>query len=254
MEDLAGILGAATGTADDGAGQLFKLLRDMPAAGLGPVGTAGCQAVLGPQPHWLADRSWFTAPEPPADLFTRDAGAMPSLELRALAVAGGDDTLAAALVHGARRVLDRPASGTYGTVLHTLARAFVTEFRRLRDRIHALARDGRPVPPGPALYSLTDRYVHLAAAGAALVSWEFAASGATFAGQPTWLTLAPHRLGHRLCLPGLPELPAGTVADVLDEAVERRHEGRGYDMRGQELRPARCEGHVPPDLSAAGRP
>lgn len=230
LEDLAQIQGTAGPDGGPGGAQLRKLLRDMPAAGLGHAGTATCQAVLVPQLARLAGRSWFTAPEPPHGLYTARPG-LPPLDLGALAVAGGEDTLAAALVHGARRVLDRSAPGPYGPVLRRLVTAFVGELGLLRERLRSLSPDGRPVAPGPAVYSLTDRYVLVSAAGAALSTWEWRSGTGSFAAHPSWLVLALRRLGHRLGMTGLPELPAVAGERVLDEALARWRTGRSYDLR-----------------------
>ncbi|WP_405492738.1 acyl-CoA dehydrogenase [Streptomyces sp. NBC_00096] len=234
LEDLAQILGTAGPDGEPGAAQLRKLLRDMPAAGLGHAGTATCQAVLVPQLARLAGRSWFTAPEPPHGLYTARPD-LPPLDLGALAVAGGEDTLAAALVHGARRVLDRSAPGPYGPVLRRLVTAFVGELGLLRERLRSLSPDGRPVAPGPAIYSLTDRYVLVSAAGAALSTWEWRSGTGSFAAHPSWLVLALRRLGHRLGMTGLPQLPAVAGEGVLDEALERWRTGRSYDLRARPL-------------------
>ncbi|MCX5176261.1 acyl-CoA dehydrogenase family protein [Streptomyces virginiae] len=234
LEELAQILGTAGPDSELGAAQLRKLLRDAPAAGLGHAGTAACQAVLVPQLPGLAARSWFTAPEPPHALWTAGAG-LPPLDLGGLAVAGGDDTMAAALVHAARRVRDRGATGPYGPVLSRLVTAFVAELGLLRDRLRFLAPDGRPVPPGPAVYSLTDRYVLVAAAGAALATWERRGGTDSFAAHPSWLVLALLRLARRLGLTGLPEPSPAVVERVGGEALARWRTGRSYDLRAAPL-------------------
>ncbi|MFE9480978.1 acyl-CoA dehydrogenase family protein [Streptomyces spororaveus] len=234
LEELAQILGTAGPDGELGAAQLRKLLRDAPAAGLGHAGTAACQAVLVPQLPRLAARSWFTAPEPPHALWTAGA-ALPPLDLGGLAVAGGDDTLAAALVHAARRVRDGGATGPYGPVLSRLVTAFVTELGLLRDRLRLLAPDGRPVAPGPAVYSLTDRYVLVAAAGAALAAWERRGGPDCFASHPSWLVLALLRLARRLGLTGLPEPSPAVVERVGGEALARWRTGRSYDLRAAPL-------------------
>ncbi|WP_063755836.1 MULTISPECIES: acyl-CoA dehydrogenase family protein [unclassified Streptomyces] len=234
LEELAQILGTAGPDSEFGAAQLRKLLHDAPAAGLGHAGTAACQAVLVPQLPRLAARSWFVAPEPPHGLCAADAG-LPPLDLGGLAVAGGDDVMAAALVHGARRIRDRSATGPYGPVLGRLVTAFVTELGVLRERLRFLTPDGRPVPPGPLIYSLTDRYVLVAAAGAALATWERRNGTDSFASHPSWLVLALLRLARRLGLTGLPEPSPAVVERVCGEALARWRTGRSYDLRAAPL-------------------
>ncbi|MFI6944545.1 acyl-CoA dehydrogenase [Streptomyces sp. NPDC050422] len=234
LEDLvttlapAGDLSAESARATE---QLHKFLRDMAAAGLGAVGAATCQAVLVPQLPRLAARSWFTAVEPPRELFVAEQGLrLPSLDLGSLAVAGGDDILAAALVHGARRLLDRDGYGPYGPALRALVTAFVGELGRLRRRLGVLSPRGRPAAPGPAILSLSERYVLVAAAGAAVSTWQWRGGSGS-----AWLVVALRGLARRLGLPDLPELPPGAAGEVLEDAIARWRGGRAYDLRAGAL-------------------
>ncbi|MGI5455141.1 acyl-CoA dehydrogenase [Streptomyces sp. CA-249302] len=233
LEELSAILAGPGRYAERGAGQLAKLLRDMPAAGLGHAGTATCQAVIVPQLPRLAARSWFRAPEPAAALFTTRAE-LPPLDLGALAVAGGDD-LTAALTAGAGRLSDGAPEGPYGPVLRALADALNGELAALRDRFRALAPDGRPLPPGPVVYSLADRYATVVAAGIALSTWQLRSPDGSFTAHPAWLTLALQRLARRLGTRDLPDLPAATTGDLRDELLARLRTGRAYDLGGARL-------------------
>ncbi|MEU6284551.1 acyl-CoA dehydrogenase [Streptomyces sp. NPDC047028] len=205
-----------------------KLLRDLPAAGLGHAGTAACQAVIAPQLPLLARTSWFRAAEPP-DAVLRPRGELPPLDLGALAVAGGDDFLAAALNATAGRLRDRRDQGAYERTLAAYARGFTAELWALHDRCAALPAGARPDLSSPEWCALVDRYALLSAAGAVLALWERCRDDGTFTGDPAWVLLALSRLAGRLGL-DLPEPPEGCVARVLAEVVARLHAGTGYDL------------------------
>ncbi len=242
VEELATVIGTGgigtggigtggIGTGDHGRGtgpgMLAKLMRDLPTASLGHAGTAACQAVVVPQLPLLARRSWFRAPAPSDQLF-RPEEPLPPLDFGTLAAVGGEDILAAALVATADGLRQGPAPHPYGDTLRLLTDAFVDELRVLRDR--CAAADDRSARSSPEMCALADRHALVSAAGAALGVWERHRHGSGFLGDPSWLVMALHRLGVRLCLDGLPELPDGCVDRVLTEMVERFRAGRGYDL------------------------
>ncbi len=228
LEELGTVLGMSAGCRDGEQGALAKLMRDLPAAGLGHAGTAACQAVVIPQLPLLARKSWFRAAEPPAGLFGLD-GMLPRLDLSALALAGGEDVLAAGLVATASRVRDRRIPGEYGRALRTLADGFVTELWALHDRCLAIEPGDRAALSRPEMCAVADRHALLLAAAAVLGVWERQQSVGGFLADPAWAVLALTRLGLRLNM-NPPELPEDCVDRVLVEVVDRLRTGRSYDL------------------------
>ncbi|WP_269853366.1 acyl-CoA dehydrogenase [Streptomyces sp. RPT161] len=240
LEELGTVLGASGYRRDSVHGFLQKLLRDLPAAGLGHMGTAACQAVLIPQLPLLARRSWGVTQDPPDLLFATRQPLAP-LALESLAVAGGEDRLVAALLGAVRRLGDgggpHSGHGDDGTraLLCTIAEAFVAELAELRDRFRAVVLDSRTLAASAQWAALTDRYVMVAAAGAALGHWVRLEEGTDpFLADPAWLVLALGRLAGRLGI-RLPDAPPDCVERVYGEAVARLRTGRGYDLHGAAL-------------------
>ncbi|MFD9098934.1 acyl-CoA dehydrogenase [Streptomyces collinus] len=253
LEELGTVLGASGYRRDSGHGFLQKLLRDLPAAGLGHMGTAACQAVLIPQLPLLARRSWGVTPDPP-DLLFDIRQSLPPLALTTLAVAGGEDRLVAALLGAVRRLREGggPGRGDAGTraLLGTLAEAFAAELAELRDQFGAVDLDSRAFAASAQWAALTDRYVMVAAAGAALGHWvRLEEHTDPFLADPAWLVLALGRLAARLGI-RLPDAPPQCVERVYDEAVARLRTGRGYDLHGAALGTG---GGAPDGHAAAGR-
>lgn len=213
-------------TAGGSAGYLHKLLRDLPAAGLGHLGTAACQAVLLPQLPMLARESWGVTGEPPEELF-RPELPLPPLEWGGLAVAGGTDACVAALEGAVARLAADGAPGVPG-VLRALGDAFVAELGELKRRFAAIEPGDRAALGSPEACALADRYVHVAAAGAVLGYW-VRARGDGFLGDPSWVVLALYRLGGRLGLE-LPALPPNHVERMYEEVVARYRAGHAYDL------------------------
>jgi alkylation response protein AidB-like acyl-CoA dehydrogenase len=228
LEELATVLGAGGYRRDTDQGMLSKLLRDLPAAGLGHAGTASCQAVVVPQLPLLARGSWTTEPEPPPALFAPDAR-VPALDLSALQVAGGGDFLAAALGAGAARLAENGTPGPYGDVLRTLAAAFRDALLDLRERCRAVEPGDRAALTGPTMPALADRHAVLSVAGAALATWEQHTDG--FLAHPAWLILSLHRLGRRLGLT-LPNQPTPSIEHLTEELHARFTAGQAFDLTG----------------------
>ncbi|MFE0350360.1 acyl-CoA dehydrogenase [Streptomyces griseoluteus] len=235
LEELGTVLGAAGYRRDSAHGFLQKLLRDLPAAGLGHTGTAACQAVLIPQLPLLARRSWGVTQDVPDLLFATRQPLAP-LALESLEVAGGEDRLVAALLGAVRRLRDgggpHPDLAGDGAraLLGTLAEAFAAELAELRHRFRAAVLDSRTLAAGAQWAALTDRYVMVAAAGAALGHWvRLEEDTDPFLADPAWLVLALCRLAGRLGL-RLPDAPPDCVERVYGEAVARLRTGRGYDL------------------------
>jgi len=239
LEELSTVLGASGFDREGGPGNLQKLLRDLPAAGLGHVGTAACQAVLIPQLPLLAADSWFRSAEPPAELF-RFTDSLPPLDLGALAVAGGSDFLAAALTGTAGRLADGGVEGRYGPLLLALAEAFTGELAGLRARCLQLSSASPAALASPQWCALVERYALVAAAGSALAVWEQQRGRPGFLADPAWLVLALLRLGRRLGL-ALPEPPQDCVGQLFDELLARLADGRSYDLHETRL----AEGGAP---------
>ncbi|MFJ1755865.1 acyl-CoA dehydrogenase [Kitasatospora sp. NPDC088134] len=233
VEELSTVLGAAGYDREGGPGSLQKLLRDLPAAGLGHVGTAACQAVLIPQLPLLARRSWFRAAEPPAALYAF-AEPLPPLDLGALAVAGGTDFLAATLAGAAARLAGRPPAGPLGDRLATLAGALADELADLRERCLTLPADSAEALASPTWCAQVERYALLAAAGAVLGAWEAAVPDGGFLADPAWAVLALTRLGRRLGLPVGPP-PEECVRRLHAELLDRLAGGRSYDLHDTPL-------------------
>ncbi|MFI0264689.1 acyl-CoA dehydrogenase [Streptomyces sp. NPDC017056] len=232
LEELATVLGAGGYSRDTDQGMLTKLLRDLPAAGLGHAGTAACQAVVIPQLPLLARRSWGTEAEPPDALFT--AGPLPALDLARLEVAGGGDFLIAALKAAAARLSDAGAPGPYDGTLRALASAFEDALRELRESCLALEPGDRTALASPALCALADRHAVLSAVGAALATWERHRHTGSFLADPAWLVLALQRYGRRLGL-NLPPLPDPCVERVAEELLARFRAGRSFDLHDTPL-------------------
>jgi alkylation response protein AidB-like acyl-CoA dehydrogenase len=236
LEELGTVLGASGYRRDGAQGFLQKLLRDLPAAGLGHLGTAACQAVLVPQLPLLARRSWGVTQDPPDLLFAAQEPVAP-LAQESLAVAGGEDHLVAALLGAVRRLRDgggAPAGhGDDATraALRTIAEAFAAELAQLRETFRAAPPDGRALGASARWAALTDRYVLVAAAGAALGHWARLDGTDPFLADPAWLVLALGRLAGRLDI-RLPDPPPGCVERVYGEAVARFRTGRPYDLHG----------------------
>ncbi|MFG2463699.1 acyl-CoA dehydrogenase [Streptomyces sp. NPDC048523] len=228
LEELSAVLGTHGGGSDVVHGILAKLVRDLPAAGLGRDGAAACQAVILPQLSALARQSWLVEQEPPAELF-RARGDPPPLDHGALAFAGGGDFLAAALTAAAERLGRSRRAGGSIALLAELAEGFLTELHLLREQCALLPGQFGDALSGPAACALSDRYGLLAAAGAVLALWEGQEGDDPFLADPGWVVLALSRLGRRLGIE-LPDLPGNCVTGVLDELLRRHHSGRSFDL------------------------
>ncbi len=229
LEELATVLGAGDHGRDGDQRMLSKLMRDLPTAGLGHAGTAACQSVVIPQLPSLARTSWLRSASPPAALFGPEEP-LSALDISTLAVVGGDDFLAASLVATAQRLPHGTAAGAYGGVLRSLVDGLLAELRDLRDRCAAIEPGDLAALSSPATFALADRHALVSCAGAALGVWDRHRDSGSFLGDPSWLVLALHRLGRRLCLPALPELPEHCVERVLAEVLGRFHQARAYDL------------------------
>ncbi|MGW4377906.1 acyl-CoA dehydrogenase [Streptomyces albidoflavus] len=237
VEELATVLGThAHRRADPRYGAFAKLVRDLPAVGLGHAGTASCRSVIVPQLRALADRSWFVDHEPPPDLF-RAGAELPDLDYRLLAFAGGGDPMAASLVASAARLSAVRGAGGPLARLAALAEAFVTELRGLREECRRLPAPGAGPLTGPAVCALCDRYCLIVAAAAVLGTWEGQDGRDAFLADPGWAVLALARLGVRLGI-AVPEESDGRTAGsavVLDQLVARSRAGLSYDLEAVRL-------------------
>ncbi|MFE3180527.1 acyl-CoA dehydrogenase [Streptomyces violascens] len=233
LEELATVLGAGGYSRDTDQGTLTKLLRDLPAAGLGHAGTASCQAVVIPQLPFLARHFWGQEAEPPAALF-RAAEPVPHLDIGGLEVAGGGDFLAASLIASAARLTGSAATEPYGEVLRTMAAAFHADLLAVREACLLIEPGDRAALASPATAALADRHSVLVAAGAALAVWERHRHTAGFLADPAWLVLALHRYGRRLGLT-LPPLPPDCVDRVAEELLARFRAGRSFDLHDAPL-------------------
>ncbi|MFE9568271.1 acyl-CoA dehydrogenase [Streptomyces sp. NPDC006692] len=233
LEELATVLGAGGYSRDTDQGMLGKLLRDLPAAGLGHAGTASCQAVVIPQLPLLARDFWGREAEPPAALF-RTAEPVPHLDLGGLEVAGGGDFLAASLTACAGRLADARDEDPYANVLRTMAAAFHADLLAVREACLGIEPGDRAALASPATAALADRHSVLSAAGAALATWEHHRPTATFLADPAWLVLALHRYGRRLGLT-LPPPPPDCVDRVAEELLARFRAGRSFDLHDAPL-------------------
>ncbi|TJZ52119.1 acyl-CoA dehydrogenase [Streptomyces piniterrae] len=236
LEELSTLLGAPGGRAGDlSHGTLAKLVRDLPAAGLGPAGAAACQAVIVPQLRALATRSWFAEAEPPPGLF-RALAELPPLDHSLLTFAEGGDFLAASLAGSAERLARARSAGGPIALLGRLADAFLGELRLLREQCAALPGRFGAALSGPAASALSDRYGLVVTAAAVLGVWEGQEQegDAPFLADPGWAVLALSRLGRRLGI-AVPDVPADCVAGVVDELLRRHRTGRGLDLDGIEL-------------------
>ncbi|MFJ4279516.1 acyl-CoA dehydrogenase [Streptomyces massasporeus] len=231
LEELAAVLGSHRRPGDDPLhGILAKLVRDLPAAGLGREGAAACQAVIVPQLSGLANRSWFLEEEPPAALF-RGRADVPPLNHRALAFPGRGDFLAASLVGAAERLTRQGRGAGHTRLLARMARAFGTELRVLRDQCALLPGGFGGALSGPAACALSDRYGLVVAAAAVLAVREGQEGDDPFLADDGWAVLALSRLGRRLGL-ALPDPPQDCVTGVLHELLCRQRTGRGLDLDG----------------------
>ncbi|WP_458246972.1 acyl-CoA dehydrogenase [Streptomyces sp. MAI_2237] len=226
LEELAAVLGARGYDRGPIYGGFQKLARDLPVAGLGHSGTAVCQAVLVPQLPRLARTTWFTAAEPPAQLF-RPGTPLPAFDHHTLAHFGSGDLLSATLVAAAERLTTHPRPGPVPTALAHLAHRFVTELKTLQKRCAALpGATGTAFDPLACV--LADRYALILAAAACLGVWEQADDG-SFLADPAWAVVALTRLGRRLGLQ-VPDLPAPAQAAVLAEVLQRCRDQRSLDL------------------------
>ncbi|MDQ1008580.1 alkylation response protein AidB-like acyl-CoA dehydrogenase [Streptomyces sp. V4I23] len=236
LEELGTVIGSSGYRRDSAQGFLQKLLRDLPAAGLGHMGTAACQAVLIPQLPLLARRSWGVTQDPP-DLLFADRQPLAPLAPESLAVAGGEDQLVAALLGAVRRLRDggdthtRHGDDATRAALVTVAEAFEAELAVLRGRFRTAPPDSRALAASAQWAALADRYILVAAAGAALGHWVRLDGTDPFLADPAWLVLALGRLAGRLGL-RIPEAPPDCVERVYGEAVARCRTGRAYDLHG----------------------
>ncbi|NUS16886.1 MAG: acyl-CoA dehydrogenase [Streptomyces sp.] len=233
LEELSAVLGTHGGGDDLLHGILAKLVRDLPAAGLGRDGAAACQAVILPQLGTLAQQSWLVEEEPPAELF-RGRADLPPLDHGALAFAGGGDFLAAALTGAAERLGRSRRIGGRIALLADLAEGFLTELRLLREQCALLPGQFGGALSGPAACALSDRYGLLVAAAAVLAVWEGQEGDDPFLADPGWVVLALSRLGRRLAI-ALPDVPGDCVTGVLDELLRRHRTGRSFDLDVVEL-------------------
>ncbi|MFD0023810.1 acyl-CoA dehydrogenase family protein [Streptomyces sp. NPDC058382] len=228
LEELATVLGAGGYSRETDQGMLTKLLRDLPAAGLGHAGTAACQAVVIPQLPLLARSSWGREEEPPAALFSIGSP-VPHLDIGSLQVAGGGDPLAAALGAAAARLDDSAGRGPYHEALRTMSAAFLAGLHEVRDRCRLIEPGDRSAFVSPATAALADRHAVLSAVGAALGVWEHHRHSDTFLADPAWLVLALHRYGRRLGL-RFPAPPPDCVDRVAGELLARFRAGRSFDL------------------------
>ncbi|MFF4020799.1 acyl-CoA dehydrogenase [Streptomyces sp. NPDC001843] len=232
LEELATVLGARGYDRGPLYGGFQKLARDLPVAGLGHSGTAVCQAVIVPQLSRLARTTWFTAAEPPADLF-RPGAPLPGFDHRALAHSGTGDLLSATLVAVAERLGAHASADPLHTALTRLAQIFVEELKVLRARCVALPGSaGTAFDPQACV--LADRYALVLAAAACLGVWEAQAGGGHFLAYPAWAVVALSRLGRRLGAQ-VPDLPAQAEAAVLAEVLERCRTGHSLDLYATRL-------------------
>ncbi len=218
-------------------GSLDKLVRDLPVAGLGHTGTAACQAVIVPQLRSLAERSWFSAEEPPPALF-RAGAPLPVLDYRLLGIASGDDFLSATLAGTAERLAPHRADGGPASdlaALAELAETFVNELRGLRARCLRIP-ETRESLTDPAVVTLSDRYALVLAAASVLGVWESRSQDGRdpFLADPAWAVLALTRIGRRMGIP-VPELPDGVLDRMLAELSARYRDGRSCDLDGLPL-------------------
>lgn len=234
LEELCAVLGPV-GRRDGGLvdGILAKLMRDLPAIGIGRVGAASCQAVIVPQLSTLATGAWLVDEEPPPGLF-RGRADLPPLDHRLLTFAGGKDFLAASLAGSADRLTRVRSAGGRIALLAWLAEEFLGELRLLREQCAALPLRSGVALSGPVAGALSDRYGLVVMAAAVLGVWEGQEGDAPFLADPGWAVLALSRLGRRLGLT-VPDVPDACITDVLDELLRRHQAGRGLDLDGMEL-------------------
>ncbi|WP_051717738.1 acyl-CoA dehydrogenase [Streptomyces sp. NRRL F-5727] len=229
LSELQCVLGSAGPDPADPAGEaLGRLVRDLPAAGLGHAGAAACQAVIIPQLPSLARHSWFTEPEPPPELF-RPAARLPHLDYRLLGIAESRDVLTAALTGAATRLADTHDTPGPRGALARLAKTLVGELRALHERCRTLPPPGTATRVHPSLYALSARYALVAAAGAVLATWEAQDGSDPFLSEPAWAVLALTRLAGRLGLTA-GEPPESCRQQVLQELVRRCRTATGYDL------------------------
>ncbi len=234
LEELSAVLGSAGRRGGDLLhGMLAKLVRDLPAAGLGRAGAAACQAVIVPQLRTLATRAWFSEEEPPPGLF-REHACLPPLNHQLLAFAGGTDFLAAYLAGSAERLARARSAGGRIGLLGRLAEEFLSELHELREQCSVLPERFTAAMTGPAAGALSDRYGLVVTAAAVLGTWEGQEGEQPFLADPGWAVLALSRLGRRLGI-AVPDVPEDCVTDVLDELLRRHRAGRGLDLDGIEL-------------------
>ncbi|WP_081241597.1 hypothetical protein, partial [Streptomyces viridosporus] len=219
LEELVTVLGAhAHGADGPGHGAPGGLMRALSAAESGHAGAAACRSVLVAHLRALAERSWFTEPEPPPALFAPGAG-LPPLDHTALAVAGGGDFMAACLVGCARRLA---APGAAGGRTAVLAELLVAELRALATRCRRLPA----AAPAPAALVLADRYGLLVCAAAVLRAREAQDGAGPFPADPAWAELALSRIGERLGLP-VPGPPDDVRERLVEELLHRHRDGGG---------------------------
>ncbi|MBV6701502.1 acyl-CoA dehydrogenase [Kitasatospora aureofaciens] len=226
MYDLSVVLGAGIYTRDGNLGIFQKHVRDVPVLSLGHAGTVACQATVIPQLPWLARRSWFAEPEPPAELF-RLGTDVPPLDHARLSLACGRDSVSAALVAVADGA---PGGSPADRALRTLASRLVGELRDLQQRVLALSDADWAGPRGAVSFPLADRYALLLAAASVAGVWQHSQGGRDpFLADPCWAAMALHRIARQLGTP-VGELPPECGTRVRHELQLRFADRRSFDL------------------------
>jgi alkylation response protein AidB-like acyl-CoA dehydrogenase len=229
--DLSIVLGANFYVRDGAYGAFQKHVRDLPMISLGHAGTAACQATIIPQLPRLARTAWFSGKPAPEGLF-RVRDGLPPLDPARLVLVAGSDALIASLDGAAEAIAGAAGSraGEYADALTALAAALEDELRSLQSECRDMSPKDRTVLASPKAYAIADRYTLLLAGAACLGVWRHQEpQDDPFLASPAWLAAALTRLVKRLGHP-LPKLPDGWEDQLLDEVLNRYHEGRSYDL------------------------
>ncbi|WEH39063.1 acyl-CoA dehydrogenase [Streptomyces sp. NBC_01218] len=228
LYDLSAVMGDAF-HAESGHDAVFrKQLRDLSTLTFGHVSSAICQSVIAP---YLPSLAAGAAPPAatPADLFRLEVP-LPAMDGDRLATFGGGDGLLDYLGHAAARLPEALTGQPYADLLTVLVDGLCAEVAEIRREAGRLSVSEGGMLLDNHSFPLSERYALVLAASACTGVWLNAGAGPDeFLADPTWLTLALHRLLRRVGA-SVPPLPRAIEGRLSDEVLDRVRVPHSLDL------------------------